>query len=70
MSEAELERAGFKRLPRNLSDAIKEFGSSELMRETLGDHICDYLIEQKCAEWDEYAATVTEWERRHYYAGY
>lgn len=70
MSEAELERAGFKRLPRNLSDAIKEFDSSELMRETLGDHICDYLIEQKWAEWDEYAATVTEWERRHYYAGY
>ena len=39
------------------------------MRETLGGHICDYLVEQKWREWDEYCSVVTDWERKTYYAG-
>ena len=40
------------------------------MRETLGEHIFSYLLNAKRAEWEEYNATVTEWEREHYYAGF
>ncbi|WP_072499818.1 glutamine synthetase family protein [Olsenella phocaeensis] len=69
LNDGELASRGFRRLPRNLGDAIKRFDRSELMRETLGDHICDYLVAQKWREWDEYSATVTEWERKSYYAG-
>ena len=39
------------------------------MRETLGDHIFDYLVRVKRAEWDEFCTTVTDWEREHYYGG-
>ena len=69
LDDCELAHRGFRRLPRTLGDAIKRFDKSELMRETLGDHICDYLVAQKWHEWDEYSATVTEWERKSYYAG-
>ena len=70
MGEAELAANGLRRLPRTLGDAIKKFEKSELMREVLGDHICDFLVETKWREWDEYSQTVSEWECRHYYAGF
>lgn len=69
LSDAELMRRGIHRLPRNLGEAIKSFDKSELMHETLGDHICDYLVEQKWSEWDEYCSVVTDWERTTYYVG-
>ena len=69
LSERELTRRGIHRLPRTLGEAIKSFDKSELMRETLGGHICDYLVGQKWREWDEYCSVVTDWERKTYYAG-
>lgn len=69
LGERELARRGIHRLPRTLGEAIKSFDKSELMRETLGGHICDYLVEQKWREWDEYCSVVTDWERKTYYAG-
>ena len=32
------------------------------MRETLGEHIHDYLVRTKRAEWEAYQAVVTPWE--------
>jgi glutamine synthetase len=40
------------------------------MRETLGDHICDFLLAEKRREWNEYCTTITDWEKLHYYAGF
>ena len=34
----------------------------ELVRETLGDHITDRLLEAKTAEWNEFRMRVTQWE--------
>lgn len=70
MSAAEREKAGIKPLPRDLGEAIEEFCSSELMRETLGEHIFEYVAAAKQREWDDYRRTVTSWEREHYYAGF
>ena len=36
------------------------------MREALGDHIYDYLIRNKRAEWDSYRAFVSSWETDRY----
>ena len=36
------------------------------MREALGDHVCDYLIRNKWAEWDEYKTLVTPYELERY----
>ena len=40
------------------------------MREVLGDHIFEYLLREKRAEWAGYSQTVTDWELRHYYGGF
>jgi glutamine synthetase len=49
-------------LPHNLGEAVELFAESELMKETLGEHIHSYLVRAKRAEWREYQQQVTEWE--------
>ena len=70
LSEVEMARRGYTRLPRDLGEAIECFQASSFMREVLGDHIFDYLVAAKTAEWDEYCSTITSWEREKYYAGF
>jgi len=62
MSEAELEAAGIKTLPKDLGEAIELFEHSELMKEVLGEHIHSFFVANKRAEWSEYVAQVSEWE--------
>lgn len=69
LSASELAARGVERLPRTLGEAVDRFEQSELMRETLGDHIFTYLVDTKRAEWEEFCTTVTDWERVHYYGG-
>ena len=38
--------------------------SSELVAETLGEHVFDYFLRNKRAEYVEYAQQVTPWELR------
>lgn len=59
---------GYSTLPENLGQAIEKFANSKLMKDTLGSHICDYLVLTKRAEWKDYQACVTEWERKRYLA--
>lgn len=67
---SELAASGVTRLPHDLGEAVEAFAGSELMRETLGDHIFSYLLTEKREEWAEYSQTVTDWELRHYYGGF
>lgn len=69
-SFSELAASGVTRLPHDLGEAVEAFAGSELMRETLGDHIFNYLLTEKREEWAEYSQTVTDWELRHYYGGF
>jgi glutamine synthetase len=62
MSARERHIAGIRSLPGELEGAIVACENSEFMRETLGDHIYEYLIRNKRAEWDSYRAFVTSWE--------
>ena len=59
---------GSARFPKALARAVELFRRSKLMRETLGDRICDYLVEAKQAEWDEYQSNVSTWELDRYLA--
>lgn len=68
-SPAELARLGVVALPRTLGEALDVFEKSELMRDTLGDHIVSYMLEAKHKEWEEYCSAVTDWERDRYYSG-
>jgi len=50
-------------LPKNLNDAIEVAEGSELLAETLGEHVFDFFLRNKCAEWDEYRVQVSAYER-------
>ena len=62
MTEAELDAAGIKTLPKDLGEAIELFEKSELMKQVLGEHIHSFYAKNKRAEWDEYRTQVTQWE--------
>ena len=51
-------RWAFSRCPR-VSIAIQAMERSELVAETLGEHVFDFFLRNKRAEWDEYARQVT-----------
>jgi len=62
MSEAERRAAAIRSLPEDLFEAVAEMERSELVRETLGDHVFEYVIRNKRAEWEAYKAYVSPWE--------
>ncbi|PKQ29676.1 MAG: glutamine synthetase [Actinobacteria bacterium HGW-Actinobacteria-10] len=66
MTPAELDEAGIKTLPKDLGEAIDLFASSETMKEILGDHIHEFYVENKRAEWADYIKHVTTWEMKRY----
>lgn len=66
LSRAEREAMGVKNLPANLYDAVKEFQSSKLMFDALGEHICLKLIEAKMKEWRDFNNCVHNWEIKKY----
>jgi len=66
MTEEERAKCGIDSLPEDLYQAIKEFEKSSFVREALGDHVCDYLIRNKWAEWDDYKTLVTPYEIARY----
>ncbi len=53
-------------LPGSLAEAIAEAEKSDLLRETLGDHIFEKLLENKRIEWDRYRTSVTDYEIENY----
>lgn len=53
-------------LPGNLNRAIEHAETSEVLRETLGDHIFDQLIISKKVEWDDYRVKIHPYEIERY----
>jgi len=66
MSVSAREEAGITSLPGSLAEAITETEKSELVRESLGDHIFNKFIENKKIEWDRYRTHVSQFELRNY----
>ena len=64
----QLREMGIDVLPSTLGEAVEIFAKSEFMREVLGQHIHEYLVEAKREEWEEYQKIVTTWERDRYLA--
>ncbi|MCH7788527.1 MAG: glutamine synthetase, partial [Acidobacteria bacterium] len=53
-------------LPKTLAEALSEAERSELVRETLGDHIFEWFLRNRWSEWEEYSRQVTAFERERY----
>jgi len=66
MSEASRKKHGIDSLPGSLAEAIQLTEKSELVRETLGDHIFQKFIENKKIEWDQYRTHVSQFELEKY----
>ncbi len=66
MSEAARKKHGIDSLPGNLLEAIQLTEKSELVKETLGDHIFQKFIENKKIEWDQYRTHVSQFELEKY----
>lgn len=66
-SEEQLAEHGIKTLPGDLGRAIDLFEESELMKEVLGDHIHEYFVRNKRAEWNAYRSHITKWEMERYF---
>jgi len=66
MDEVAREKAGIESLPGNLFEALQEVENSELVRETLGDHIFNKFVANKKIEWDRYRVHVSQHEIEKY----
>jgi glutamine synthetase len=66
LSEAERRALGIAPLPQNLVEAIAVMEGSELLAEILGEHVFEFFLRNKRAEWADYRAQVTPFERDRY----
>jgi glutamine synthetase len=55
-----------KPLPGGLNQAIMAMENSELVAEALGEHVFEFFLRNKRAEWEEYRQQVTQWELNRY----
>ena len=64
--ESERRRRNIQTLPGSLPEALDEMERDELVRETLGEHITERLLEAKREEANEFRMRVTQWELDRY----
>jgi len=66
MSPEERKKYDIDNLPGSLNRAIEYAESSDLLRETLGDHIFENFITSKKVEWDDYSIRIHPYEIERY----
>jgi glutamine synthetase len=66
LDDAELAKLGISQLPYSLSEALKVMESSTLVAEALGEHIFEWFLRNKRAEWMGYKTSVTPYELDRY----
>ena len=66
VTPAERRALGMDPLPDRLNQAIPAMEKSELVAETFGEHVFDFFLRNKRAEWEEYRRQVTPWEMDRY----
>ncbi|WP_328995371.1 type I glutamate--ammonia ligase [Kribbella sp. NBC_01245] len=62
LTDRERRALGIKPLPTSLAEAINAMEESELVAETLGEHVFDFFLRNKRAEWADYRKQVTPFE--------
>ena len=66
LSEQELAAKGIQPLPSSLKEAVDEMAVSKLLVDTLGEHVFEWFIRNKRAEWADYTPAVTQFELDRY----
>jgi glutamine synthetase len=70
MSHREKRRLKIDELPSNLSDSLDALEKDKVIKEALGDHICENYVRAKREEWHEYLSQIHPWERDRYLHAY
>jgi glutamine synthetase len=68
MTKEERKKYKIESLPEDLYEAIQITEKSELVRQTLGDHVFHQYVGNKKIEWERYRAQVTDYELEQYLA--
>jgi glutamine synthetase len=55
-----------QRLPRDLACAIEALAADEPLRGALGQAFCEEFLQLKRREWDEFHASISDWEFQRY----
>jgi len=66
MTPEELASEGIRPLPSSLQEALVAMEGSELVAETLGEHVFEWFLRNKRAEWEAYTREVTPYELARY----
>jgi glutamine synthetase len=70
LSEAEVAKRGIKTLPATLLDAVRILKDDAVVQDWLGQGVgesyVDYFVKTKTAEFSEYHAGISDWERKRY----
>jgi len=66
LSDGERRALGMNPLPGSLAEAIEVMERSELVAETLGEHVFDFFLRNKREEWQAYRQEVTPFELGRY----
>jgi glutamine synthetase len=66
LTDSERRAMGIEPLPTTLSQAIQAMEHSELVAETLGEHVFDFFLRNKRAEWEDFRGRVTAFELERY----
>jgi glutamine synthetase len=69
-TDDDLKRRNIPMLPATLGEALDEMEKDEVIRDALGDHVFDRLIEAQRSEWADFRRHVSQWERDRYLAIY
>jgi len=66
LSGTELAAKGIVPLPSTLEAAVDEMERSKLLADTLGDHVFEWFLRNKRAEWSAYRSEVSQFELDRY----
>lgn len=65
-SDEDLTKRGIRQLPGTLGEALDELQADPVLLDALGEHIAEWYLRAKRAEWDEYRIRVSQWELDRY----
>jgi len=65
-TEEDLKRRNIQTLPATLGEAMAELEKDEVIRDALGEHVFERLLEAQKRDWDAFRQYVTQWELDRY----
>ncbi|NPV85604.1 MAG: type I glutamate--ammonia ligase [Anaerolineae bacterium] len=66
LSAEELAERNIGQLPGSLREALLEFEKDTVVKDALGESICEAFLRAKWEEWENYRIRVMDWEVAHY----